>query len=215
MQEYLIPVLIATAGGIIVSGVLIVLGSWLRRVLDLPNDPPPELAEQPAPPTAEIGSPEERRKLTAARFRCGEIKNQIMLWQLTIDDALAAIPHLPAAHCAATAAGSATALERRLSAALTIVKESDEKITTSISDFDATPVTDSNWSTHQQRAQQLLADAEQIFATAQAADADAEAAWQGMPEPSRARLWWLAVALVLVLALAAVVFSQRPLTTAQ
>ena len=71
-------------------------------------------------------------------------------------------------------------------------------------------VTDKNWPLHQQQAQALQAEAEHGFAQAEAADQDAEAAWRGMPEPSRRRLWLLITALLVALALAAIVFSSQP-----
>ena len=102
MQEFLIPVLIATAGGIIASGLLFWFGSWLRALLRLPNDPPPELADLPGPPPEHLGTAQERRTLNEARQRCGAIVTQLTLWQATIESALAAIPHLPTDHVVAS-----------------------------------------------------------------------------------------------------------------
>jgi hypothetical protein len=211
MDEMTIAFLLATAGGIVLSGGLFSLGSLLRRRLRLPNDPPEELAWFALPPTATSSTPQERRSVMEQRQTCGAHCQSIHTWLMTIEAALASLPELPDAACEQSQAGSREALTNALQKAYETIEAHFEIVKKVISDFDGgLQKPDLYWSSFEADAQRWCQQADAAHQAAHQADQAAEAAWHGIPNASNQRLWWLLGALVAALLVATITLLSRP-----
>ena len=204
MTELELAILLALTAGIALSGGLFLLGSTLRRRLQLSNEPPTALAWELNPPQSIPGQPTDRREVLGKRYEAGKLGLECEIWHHSIRDALKAIPTYSPSEIAQSAAGSPKDLEGVLERAAKVVEGRYNAIKDRVQGFDRTlSAEDADITDLQQQASTLLAACQADHEQAKKADDDAENAWKGMPQASNKRIWILLGLLIAALAIAA------------